>query len=376
MPRSTPELRELWSAFECNEARMATIDFGPDRIRVAPPTAEGWRALAAVLAHHGYVIRREDTDSYNCRTITGGAGRSLHSFGIALDINWKTNPWRDHDGTRPPRFSDKPTQEARALDVKHVLADTDMTREMIADALAIKTVGGLRVFEWGGNWQGVKDAMHFEIDLSPAELTAIDWNTVAGASGGDAAPEPRPVARYSATKQHVKNRGVPSDAFLDELVAWGRSAPSDIFDRNDRSDIYSSVKNVLGPWTGLEHRRAVMLEVMRVLGGFESSWDWNEGRDVTNSTSITPETIEAGLWQVSANAMNFGPELKELVQSKVGSLDGNAFQAAMKSDHALAMEFVARLLRRTVAHHGPVLRHEIDPWLRRDAVDEFQQLLS
>jgi hypothetical protein len=48
----------------------------------------------------------------------------------------------------------------------------------------------------------------------------------------------------------------------------------------------------------------------------------------------------------------------------------------MKQDHKLAMEYIARLLRRTVNHNGPVKRHEIDQWLRRDAVAEFQNLLS
>jgi hypothetical protein len=47
----------------------------------------------------------------------------------------------------------------------------------------------------------------------------------------------------------------------------------------------------------------------------------------------------------------------------------------MKQDHELAMEYIARLLRRTVQHHGPVLRHEIDLWLRKDAVQEFLTLL-
>jgi hypothetical protein len=180
---------------------------------------------------------------------------------------------------------------------------------------------------------------------------------------------------YIATKQHVKNRGVPPNDFLDQLVAWGREAPDEIFVRNPFSDIYSSVFNTLGPWDNNLHRRAVMLEVMRVLAGFESSWNWNEGRDMSNPTSVTPDTTEAGAWQVSANSMNFGQELKDLVLANVGTLDGTAFQAAMKQNHPLAMEYVARLLRRTTTHHGPVLRHEIDPWLRRDAVAEFQALM-
>jgi hypothetical protein len=113
-----------------------------------------------------------------------------------------------------------------------------------------------------------------------------------------------------------------------------------------------------------------MLEVMRVLAGFESSRNWNEGRDMHNPTSFTPDTIEAGAWQVSANSMNFGQELKDLVLANVGTLDADAFQDG--TEHPLAMEYIARLLRRTTHHNGPVVSHDIDPWLRRDAVEEFQ----
>jgi hypothetical protein len=73
--------------------------------------------------------------------------------------------------------------------------------------------------------------------------------------------------------------------------------------------------------------------------------------------------------------MNFGQELKDLVQAKVGTRNGIAFQKAMKEDHPLAMEYIARLLRRTTRHNGPVKRHEIDEWLRKDAVAEFQAAL-
>src|ERR1700722_10787500 len=184
------------------------------------------------------------------------------------------------------------------------------------------------------------------------------------------------IMNFIATKQHVSNRGVAPDDVLEQLVTWGRRSPDEIFAPNPFSDVYSSVVNTLGPWEGIPHRRAVMLEVLRVLAGFESSWNWNEGADTTNATSITPNTMEAGAWQVSANAMDFGQELRDLVLANVGSLDGTAFQKAMKQNHPLAIEFIARLLRRTTHHNGPVLRHEIDPWLRRNAVAEFQALMQ
>jgi hypothetical protein len=180
---------------------------------------------------------------------------------------------------------------------------------------------------------------------------------------------------YTATKQPVHNRGVPPDDFLDQLVAWGKTAPDEIFDPNSATDIYSSVWRVLGPWQGPGHRRAVMLEVMRVLAGFESSWNWNEGRDDNNPLSVTPTTTEAGAWQVSADSMGWGPELKNLVRANAVSLAGNDFQRAMKLNHPLAMEYIARLLRRTVKANGPVKEHRIDPWLRKDAVTEFLNLL-
>jgi hypothetical protein len=182
---------------------------------------------------------------------------------------------------------------------------------------------------------------------------------------------------FRATKQEVFNRGVPPDDFLKQLVDWGKVAPDEIFARNKNpDDIYSDVVGILGPWADLLHRRAAMLEVMRVLAGFESSWDWNADVDTTNPASNTPQTMEAGAFQVSADSMNFGQELSDLVRDKVGSLDAAAFRQAMKDNHRLAMEYVARLLRRTINHHGPVKHHDIDQWLRADAVAEFRALVS
>lgn len=190
---------------------------------------------------------------------------------------------------------------------------------------------------------------------------------------------------FSAALAPVKNRGSAPREFLAELVAWARTADPGLFMQNANVDIYSSVREALGcqtgpvPWRDVNHRTAVMLEVLRVLGGFESSWRWDCGIDTTNPTSNRPETEEAGLWQVSMNAIAYGEDLRHLTKAKIGTIGysrGRAFQRAIKTDHPFAMEFIVRLLRHTTAHNGPARRHEIDPYLSRAAVAEFEAALA
>ena len=169
---------------------------------------------------------------------------------------------------------------------------------------------------------------------------------------------------FVACREKVLNRGKPPVAFLDQLVDWGKSAPNEIFSPNTNTDIYSFVKGELGPWANDLERRAAMLEVLRVLGGFESSWDWNAGRDTTNPGSNTACTEEAGILQVSGNSMNFDSSLKDLVRNVAGTTDCDTFRATTKANHPFALEYCARLLRFTVNHHGPVKRREINPELR------------
>ena len=176
---------------------------------------------------------------------------------------------------------------------------------------------------------------------------------------------------FVACKQHVHNRGTPPDSFLNQLVDWGAGAADEIFVRNELTDIYSFGKPELGPWADERERRAAMLEVLRVLSGFESSWRWNEGRDVTNPDSDEACTEEAGILQVSGNSMNFDASLKDLVRRTQGNTDCDTFRATTKSNHPFALEYCARLLRFTTDHHGPVKRKEINPWLRRDAMAEL-----
>lgn len=183
---------------------------------------------------------------------------------------------------------------------------------------------------------------------------------------------------FLATKAKVYTRGVPPDSFLTELVEWGISADAEIFAPNGNPhDIYSDIVPLLGPWHNLLHRRAAMLEVMRVHAGFESSWNWNEGVDYTNQTSLhNVGGQETGIFQVSYDSTFIANgEMKPFaVAHGIGTV--GSFIPQMKSDHKLALEYYARLVRINIKWAGPLLRHEVDPWLSRDAVAEFQALLT
>lgn len=180
---------------------------------------------------------------------------------------------------------------------------------------------------------------------------------------------------FEATSAKVFNRGRAPVSFLTELVDWGRSAPAVIFERNEVFDIYSVLAGALGPLDDPLHRRAVMLEALRVLGGFESSWNWNAGRDISNPSSNTACTEEAGIFQCSGNSMAFSSTLKVLLLSTGADGSCSSFIQATKSNHPFAIEYCARLVRFTTKHHGPIKRREINQWVRRDAVEEFKKLL-
>ena len=183
---------------------------------------------------------------------------------------------------------------------------------------------------------------------------------------------------FQATKAHVLTRGEPPDSFLEELVEWGRAADEEIFYPNKNpADIYAHIKPILGPWTSLLHRRAAMLEVMRVHAGFESSWHWSEGVDVTNQRSVTHlESQETGIFQVSFDStyINSGAMKPFAAEKGIGSV--GSFISKMKTDHQLALEYYARLVRVSIRWAGPLVRHEVDLWLRPEAMNEFAQLLE
>ena len=169
---------------------------------------------------------------------------------------------------------------------------------------------------------------------------------------------------YKACLKKVRGSSPPV-SFLDELVDWAKKAPDVIFMPNAKFDIYSSVRTQLGPYSGTFHRKAVMLEVLRVLAGHESTWNWNQGVDRDKKELNTPQNEEAGAFQCSWDSMGNDISIKDFVQTTFGKTDEQTFITNSKTNHQFAIEYAARLLRVTVEHHGPIKHHHIHGNLQR-----------
>lgn len=185
---------------------------------------------------------------------------------------------------------------------------------------------------------------------------------------------------FQATLQPVLNRGNPPPDFLTELVEWARNAPDEIFAPNPSpDDIYALIWDTLGPFDGasIETRRAAMLEVIRVHAGFESSWNWQEGVDTTNASSMQHITgQETGILQVSFDSTWLNDDAMKPFAIEEGVDSAERFIPAMKADHTLALEYYARLVRVNILWAGPLATRKILPLLSRDAMAEFQALVE
>ncbi|MEU1428657.1 peptidoglycan-binding protein [Nocardia sp. NPDC005746] len=84
-----------------------------------------------------YRLKPEQCGGFNCRPIDNTSVASNHSWAIAVDLNWKDNPF--------------------SFDPQHTVTDL------------VATVWKWYGFAWGGNYHGKKDWMHFEFMGTPAD---------------------------------------------------------------------------------------------------------------------------------------------------------------------------------------------------------------
>jgi hypothetical protein len=183
------------------------------------------------------------------------------------------------------------------------------------------------------------------------------------------------IACHKTVSEH---HGHPPNSFLDQLIDAINPLPDEVFAKNNHHDIYSVMLGSLGPYTSLLHRKAVMCEVLRVQAAFESDFKWEEGVDTTNQTSMHhKEGEETGAFQVSFDSMGIDDSLRECMDRLAGGHDVLTFIEKMKSNHPLAVEYCARLLRFNTSWCGTINDStKVKAHVQRDAVAEFQTFLT
>jgi len=155
---SSSQLRAWWTADKCKPARLTRVPLLGYTRPVAGRSVEAWDAWSRVLEAKGYDAVSVGT--FNCRLIGGSTRYSLHSYGIAVDVDPYAlgNPFRVPTGP--------------------VWDITKFTRVQVEAVEAIRSNNGAVVWQWGGRWRKA-DTMHWQINCQPADLaTGIDWSTV------------------------------------------------------------------------------------------------------------------------------------------------------------------------------------------------------
>lgn len=185
----------------------------------------------------------------------------------------------------------------------------------------------------------------------------------------------------SSCYRSIPNQGKIKPEVLNNIIDFVRSAPDEVFEKNNEQDLYWLLSKSMGPITTLKQRRAVMADTQIVLGALESSWRYGIGIDPATSTSKPCDEWEAGMFQCSSNTLaNFGKgKLTALFKAACGNYMSlgtcKAFQKCTKEEPAFAHSYVALLLRYTTRHHGPLLRGNVAKYMSKSCQNEIEAIL-
>jgi hypothetical protein len=121
----------------CQDKKMITITAGGIRLRVRPEVAPIFKAFCDELVERGYPLKGTADDwGFACRPIRGTEKRpnpipSNHSWGLAIDLNAEANPRQETLKTNFPDWAVELGEKKYRLG-------------------------------WGGRYQKMPDAMHWE----------------------------------------------------------------------------------------------------------------------------------------------------------------------------------------------------------------------
>jgi len=114
-----------------------------------------------------------NTSAFCCRTIAGTDTLSLHSYGLAVDINPLYNPYVNGDLIAPAASAYD--RETGTVFSPHFMTEDDYCVKLF------QAYG----FTWGGEWDGVKDYQHFEYNFRTLPTTIATTITATPASMDD-----------------------------------------------------------------------------------------------------------------------------------------------------------------------------------------------
>ena len=93
---TSSEIRKWWAAWECDVDRYVKTPIPADghvwNLWVADASAPVWAAVGQIMDTTPYYFREAAGGTYNCRNIAGTRTKSIHSYGLALDLNPSKNP--------------------------------------------------------------------------------------------------------------------------------------------------------------------------------------------------------------------------------------------------------------------------------------------
>lgn len=95
-----------------------------------------------------------NTSAFNCRAITGHNKHfSKHSYGLAIDLNTRINPYIKGATILPKNASEFINRQQHLPGMIH---HGDSTYQLFIQ----------RHWQWGGDWKSLKDYQHFEKDIA------------------------------------------------------------------------------------------------------------------------------------------------------------------------------------------------------------------
>ncbi|HEY7659898.1 MAG TPA: M15 family metallopeptidase [Actinomycetota bacterium] len=204
---------------KCEPDRLVTIA-REDGLRL--PINQGIAQLVTLLIdeteRRGYDVKTGQTWGFACRAIRGTSVPSNHSWGLAIDINAPSNPYRESF------LSDMPTWMP---ELWHEYG-----------------------FFWGGWYQSIKDAMHYEFLGSVADAKAQTERAKRELGRGEPIPYPflgEESERVRSAQERLKELGFdpgPIDGIYGELTEGAVEA----FERSHRR-LSDQADGAFGPLT-------------------------------------------------------------------------------------------------------------------------------